>query len=120
MPEKIFLSYAHEDRHLVQEVLDALRKHELVTAKDVVFLDPYDSVLPGDIRKIIKEQISSASKVVIIASDHSAESEWVNYEAGMAAALDKPIVIFGRKGSGKSASLLRALPNVQRIELEAA
>ncbi len=120
MTEKIFLSYANEDRDLVRDVLDALRKHQLVTGKDVVFLDPHD-LAPGDnVRRMIKEQISSASKVVIIASDHSAGSEWVNYEAGMAAALDKPIVVLGRKGSGESASLIRALPNVQRIELEAA
>jgi len=120
MPEKIFLSYANEDRHLVQDVLDTLRRHHLVTSNDVEVMDPHDFSPGGNLREMIKEQINSASKVVIIASDHSAASEWVNYEAGMAAALDKPIVVLGRKGSGKSASLIHALPNVQRIELEAA
>lgn len=119
MPERIFLSYAVEDRNLVQGVRDALRKHQLVTENDVVFLDSHDFTPGADLRRMIKEQISSASKVVIIASGHSAESEWVNYEAGMAAALDKPIVVFDWKGSGKSGSLIRALPNVQRIKLEA-
>ena len=120
MPEKIFLSYASEDRDLVRGVLDALRKHHLVTAPDVVFLDPHDLTPGDDVRRKIQEQITSASKVVIIATDHTATSAWVNYEAGMAAALEKPIVVLGRKGSGKSASLIRGLPNVQSIELEAA
>jgi len=120
MSEKIFLSYANEDQHLVQGVLDALRERRLVSSKGVVFLDPHNFAPGEDLRRMIKEQISSATKVVIIASDNSAGSEWVNYEAGMAAALDKPIVVFGRKGSGKAASFIRALPNVQRIELEAA
>ena len=43
--------------------------------------------------------------VVVIMSDNSAKSQWVNYGAGMAAALERPIVVIGRKGSGKSALL---------------
>lgn len=119
MPEKIFLSYANEDRKLVRGVVEALRRRGLVTEGEVVLLDSHD-LAPGDnVRRMIKKQISAASKVVIIATDHSAGSEWVNYEAGMASALEKPIVVFGKKGSGKS-SLIRSLPDVQRIELEAA
>jgi nucleoside 2-deoxyribosyltransferase len=116
MPEKIFLSYANEDRDLLRDVIAKLRKQMI--AKDVIFLDPHDSSPGDDIRRMIKEQITSANKVVIIASDHSTSSAWVNYEAGMAAALDKPIVVFG-KGTGKTASFIRALANVQPIEIEA-
>ena len=46
MTEKIFLSYAHEDRDLVKGVLGTLRKHRIVTGNDVVILDPHDFV-PG-------------------------------------------------------------------------
>jgi hypothetical protein len=119
MPEKIFLSYANEDRDLVHDVLAQLRKHRLVSSKNVIFLDPRDSSAGSDIRRLIKEQIAAASTVVIIASDNSAQSAWVNYEAGMAAALDKPIVVMGRKGSGKTASFLGALAGVKPIEIEA-
>jgi len=35
----------------------------------------------------------------------------------MAAALDKPIVVMGKKGSGKIASFIRSLGNVQPIEI---
>jgi hypothetical protein len=117
MTEKIFVSYAHQDRDLVKAVVRALRKHGIVTAEDVVILDPHDFGPGDDIRMMIKDQIRSASKVVIIDSDNSANSEWVNYEAGMAAALEKPIFIMGRKGSGKTASFISALGNAQSIEI---
>lgn len=117
MTEKIFVSYAHQDRDLVQVVIQSLRKHGIVTEKDVVILDHQDFMPGEDVRRMIKDQISSASKVVIIASDNSANSEWVNYEAGMAAALEKPIFVMGRKGTGKSSALIRALDNVESIEI---
>jgi GTPase SAR1 family protein len=117
MTEKIFVSYAHQDRDLVQAVVQNLREHGIVTEQDVVILDHQDFIPGQDVRRMIKDQISSASKVVIIASDDSANSEWVNYEAGMAAALEKPIFVMGRKGTGKSSALIRALDNVESIEI---
>jgi hypothetical protein len=117
MAEKIFLSYAYQDRDLVPSVEEALRKHKVVTAEQVIIVDPEKDVHPGEnVREWIKDAISSASKVVIIASDDSAASQWVNYEAGMATALGKPIVVVGRKGVGKGA-LVGALENVQSIEM---
>jgi nucleoside 2-deoxyribosyltransferase len=115
MAERIFISYAREDRDLLRAVQEAIRKR----FADVVFLDlnPHDYKPGKNLRRIIQERIKSANKVAIIDSDHSANSAWVNYEAGMAAALDKPILVMGKKGSGKTASLLRGLANVQRIEI---
>jgi hypothetical protein len=118
MTEKIFLSYAREDRGLVGAVQRALRKHG-IAGNNVVIMDPHQKLKAGsNVRKMIKDQISSASKVVIIGSENSANSVWVNYEAGMAAALGKPIVLVGKKGSGKTASMLKAVGNVQFIQIE--
>jgi hypothetical protein len=118
MTEKIFLSYARQDRGLLGAVQRALRKHG-IAGNDVVIMDPHQKLKAGsNVRKMIKDQISSASKVVIIGSENSANSVWVNYEAGMAAALGKPIVIVGKKGSGKTASMLRAFGDVQFIKIE--
>ena len=119
MSERIFLSYARQDHRLVGAVRRALLERGMIRGNDVVIMA--DKILkPGisDVRKTIKDQINSASKVVIIASDNSANSDWVNYEAGMAAALGKPIVLVGKKGGGKTASTFKALANVQTIELE--
>jgi len=70
-----------------------------------------------DIRRAIRDQIKSADMVVIITSESSVESQWVNYEAGMADALGKPIVVVGRRGIGKS-SLLTNLADAKVIEIE--
>lgn len=119
MSETIFLSYDRQDRGLVEAVHRTLRKHGIVTGNDVVIMDPHQKLKAGsNVRQMIKDQISSASKVVIIASNNSANSVWVNYEAGMASALGKPIVIVGKKGSGKTAQMLRTFGNVQSIEME--
>jgi len=120
MSETIFLSYARQDRRLVASVRRILRKEGIVSGTDDVIVGPHQALKAGvsNIRKTIKDQIASASKVVIIASDNSANSVWVNYEAGMAAALGKPIVLIGKKGTGKTASMFRALGNVQFIPIE--
>lgn len=120
MSEKIFLSYAKQDRRLVGVVQRALRKKGIVERDDTVIVGPHQQLRRGmtNVRKTIKEQIGSASTVVIIVSDHSANSVWVNYEAGMAAALGKPIVLIGKKGSGKATTAFKALGNVQSIEIE--
>lgn len=118
MAERIFVSHAYQDHALVGAVEQTLRKHGIVTARDVIIVDSQQGIQAGEnLRERIKNLIRSASKVVIIVSDNSVESQWVNYEAGMAAALEKPIIIIGRKGIGKTA-LLQALGNVQSIEIE--
>lgn len=118
MTEKIFVSYAHQDRGLFKFIEQELRKHGIISAEEVMLLDPQSEFQAGDnIREAIKNQIRSASKVVIIASENSADSQWVNYEAGMASALEKPIIIFGKKGIGKTA-FLQTLGNVCSVEME--
>jgi nucleoside 2-deoxyribosyltransferase len=117
MTERIFVSYAHQDRALLGSLEQELRKHGVISSEEIVLIDPRSESHAGDnIRETIRDQIRSASKVVIIASESSANSQWVNYEAGMASALEKPIVIFAKKGSGKTA-FLPALGGVPSIEM---
>lgn len=118
MAEKIFVSYSHKDRLLVKGLEERLRQHGIVTAEDVVIFDPQSKFKPGDnVREAIKKQMMDASKVVIIASDTSAESQLMNYEAGMATALGKPIVVFRRKGAKRS-SFQNALGNIQAFTID--
>ncbi len=118
MTEKIFVSYVHEDRGFIDKVEQALRKHRVIGDEPVSIIDSLKEVKAGDdIRMALRKQIQSASKVVIIHTDKSESSQWVNYVAGMADALNKQIILIGRKGSGKT-SFLSNLANVHSIELE--
>jgi hypothetical protein len=69
-----------------------------LTSMEFQIFDPHKSVKAGDdARAIIRDQMMSASKVVVIVSPDTANSHWVNYEVGMASALGKAIVVMGSK-----------------------
>jgi nucleotide-binding universal stress UspA family protein len=118
MTEKVFVSYTHQDREVLHKVEKLLERHGIVKGGDVEIVDPVKELKVGDdIRRAIRDQIKSADIVVIVTSESKVESQWVNYEAGMADALGKPIVVVGRKGIGKS-SLLANLADAKVIEIE--
>lgn len=117
MTEKIFVSYAYEDRGVLDKLEQTLRKHYFIRDEKISIIDPLNEVKAGDnIREVLRNQIESATKVVIILTDKSEHSQWVNYEVGMAVALNKPIILVGKKGSGKT-SFLANLSDVHLIEL---
>ncbi len=116
MTEKIFISYSPKDRDHLEDLEQTLREHGIIKGDNFSLIDSFE-LSPGDNwRDSIKKAIQSASKVVILATDASASSQWVNYEAGMADALDKTIIVVEPKGSGKS-TLLSNLSKFQSIEL---
>lgn len=119
MAERIFVSYSHEDRKYLDGLKEILQKHGVVEGDEVSIIDPFSGVFSAgeDIRESIKKEIQSASKVVIIYTSNSASSQWVNYEVGMADALNKPVIVVGTRGSGKT-TLLSALKHIQLIEID--
>jgi len=120
MSRKIFLSYASEDKQHLEGIKELLEHHRITKqGENVSFIDPMsESFNPGaSIRELIKKQIESSSDVVVFATEDSLSSQWVNYEIGMADALNKPIVVVGRKGFGKT-SLLQSLEGVRLIEID--
>jgi nucleoside 2-deoxyribosyltransferase len=119
MTEKIFVSYAHEDRELAKNVEHQLREYGILTTEDVDIVDPLDELKGGEnIRDAVRSQMKAADMVVIIASKNSVNSKWVNYEAGMASALEKPVVILAEPGLDKGL-LLNTFHDVRLIEVEA-
>jgi hypothetical protein len=117
MVEKIFVSYAHQDKNLVGGVEKALRRHGFLQDNDVVILDPRQNLQAGvNVREAIKDQMAEASKVVVITSNHSRNSQWVNYEVGMADALGKPIVVMGT-GEVDKTGFLSGLSDFQSIDI---
>jgi len=119
MAERIFVSYSHEDRKYIDGLKEILQKHGVVEGNEISIIDPFSVVFSAgeDIRETIKKEIQSASKVVIIYTSNSDSSQWVNYEVGMADALNKPVIVVGTRGSGKT-TLLSSLKHIQLIEID--
>ena len=119
MTETVFLSYSHADRSLARRVEKHLKGLLKSKSQDFVVIDERQSVSVGeDIRKSLKAAMDSANTVVFLASPKSDGSQWMNYEAGLADALGKRMVVISPKGKGKSA-LQRNFPKgVQWIELD--
>lgn len=93
MVEKIFLSYAHQDREFAEQIAKRFKEPGPIASPNPVILDSKDIPAGANIREAIKDQIASADKIVIIASPSAKQSQWVNYEAGVASALGKPIIV---------------------------
>jgi hypothetical protein len=87
MGDKAFLVYTARDRHRIESAITQL--------PGLVMADSLESeIRPGDdVRAIIRDRVQSANEVVVFWSEAAATSQYVQYELGMADALDKPITI---------------------------
>jgi len=119
MNQKIFFSYAPRDRAFAESLKLKLREFLPAESQALDVVDAHATVTAGeDIRKAIKAAIDKASTVVIVSSPDGNASEYVNYEAGLADALGKDLVIVGRKGMVKSTLSNRFLDSARFIEVE--
>jgi TIR domain len=87
MGDKVFLSYAASDRHRIESAI--------VQLPGLGMADSLESELRSgdDVRAIIRDHVQSANRVVVFWSAAAATSQYVQYELGMADALDKPTTI---------------------------
>jgi putative ribosome biogenesis GTPase RsgA len=119
MSQKVFLSYADEDTALVRAVTDRLPELLQTNAKALeVFNAQTDVHIGENFRQRIKIEMETAGTVVFFSSPNSDKSQWVSYEAGMAEALGKNVVIVGRKGVGKSSLLRNFGSSVRTVEID--
>ena len=97
---KIFISYSHNDAPgRIDTLMAELRRTGVLTDVES-FTDVSPHSASGALLKDeIRSAIASASKVVILWTDAGSRSQWVNYEAGIADALGKPIVVAIPEGS---------------------
>lgn len=120
MSFKVFLSYATNDSaiaELVKAKIKDLLPHHKVEA--VEFSNSQSELVAGaDIRQSIKSAIEEANTVVVISSESSDLSPWVNYEAGLADALGKELLIVEQKGAADSALHRRFLESARIIKIE--
>lgn len=94
----IFISYAHADAPRVEDIKHELRRLGIVHDDDR-FIDPNHAAVPGSsLRGVLRKEIAAASMVVVMWGREASASANVNYEAGMADALDKPMVLVVPEG----------------------
>ncbi|MDB6012322.1 MAG: hypothetical protein JWL65_4572 [Gammaproteobacteria bacterium] len=119
MRQKVFISYATQDRSFAESLKARLNQFLAKPSQPLDFFDVQSSIAPGeDFRKAIKAAMDAADTVVIVSSPYGDSSQWVNYEAGLADALGKKLVFVGRKGMGKSALVRRFQDNARFIEVD--
>src|SRR5712691_5542650 len=94
----VFISYAMDDKPRIKKVIEELKTGQIIEEGDKI-VDTSDIFVPGSsLRTQVRKAIEAASKVVVVWSGAGAESDWVNYETGMAEALAKPILVVVPKG----------------------
>jgi hypothetical protein len=94
----IFMAYAHDDAARLDQMQVELRRRGIVQEGEE-FVDPARTIGPEtSIRGALREAIGSSSMMVVLWGPAAAASATVNYEVGMADALDKPIVVVVSEG----------------------
>ena len=120
MSHKIFLSYAYQDREFAESVkskIDELLPQLKMSAGDVFDVQE-DVDTDDDIRQSIKAAIEAAQTVIVISSVNADASPWVNYEAGLADALGKNLVVIGQQGGEDTALLHRFFDTAKIVKVE--
>jgi nucleoside 2-deoxyribosyltransferase len=94
MAKKLFLSYSIQDKGKIAAVVQKIRQQRSPQDEEMTVVDPSTELSYGDeIRAQIRKNIQDADAVVVVWTSSSANSSWVNYEAGMADALGKEIIV---------------------------
>src|SRR5712691_850878 len=107
----VFISYAMHDKSRIKKVIGELKSRGIVEESDQI-THASDVFVPGSsMRGQVRKAIEAASKVVVVWSGAGAESDWVNYEAGMAEALGKPVFVAVPKG--EASRIPRELEHIQ-------
>ena len=117
MAGKVFVSYVHQDREFAENVIHALAAKGHF-APGTVFSDLQHLSAEEEVSRWVRSEIQASDTVVLVMSEHAATSPWINYEAGLADAFGKEILVVGAKDVGEAA-LLAKLAAYQQIEVEA-
>jgi hypothetical protein len=91
--KQIFISYAMQDSAKLSSVIEKLQQ-ESQAKQQIRIIDSAQELPMGeDLRQYIRRRIQESDEVAVVWTKASAGSSFVNYEAAMADALDKPVVV---------------------------
>ncbi len=120
MSFKVFISYDTKDTafaDLVKSKIKELLPHHNIEATEI-FDVRSDLEVGADIRKSIKSAIEEANTVLVVSSEGSDLSPWVNYEVGLADALGKELVFVEQEGAADSELRRRFIESARIIKVE--
>jgi TIR domain-containing protein len=83
--KRIFLSYSYGDLDTARELAENLRHAD-------ISLDPDFAISGQQIVEQLNDTLRSASAVIILVSERSLKSQWVQFELGVALGTGKPII----------------------------
>lgn len=83
---KVFISYSSKDTAFAAQLERLLHKTSVSG-----FLDQSD-IAAGAGLSLIRDEINSASALLVLLSDDAVKSNWVLFEIGLAQSLGKPII----------------------------
>lgn len=117
MKNRIFISHARQDNQQLDKLMSALTEKGIISEDSVSFEDSQMPMVPGSsIRGAIRQAMESADTVVVYWTKNSASSDFVNYEIGMADALDKNLVVV--KPKNERTQLPFNLADIQVVEVD--
>ena len=88
MSGRVFLSYASGDAQVAKELVrQGLPGVEFSTWSDVAQIGAGESIASR-----IAESVNQASAILLLVSEESLASAWMQFELGIAWAMDKPVV----------------------------
>ena len=90
MKNKVFIYYAYQDDDQIDKLKSKLAEKGIISNETVVYDYSQRPMIPGSsLRGTIRKSLESSSTVVVYWTKNSSASDYVNYEMGMADALDK-------------------------------
>jgi len=89
----VFISYARSDARKVNSILKGLAARGVITKEDSVFKEEDLPAKHAELRKQVQHLIRSSSKFIVVWGKNSAQSQWVNYELGLADAFVKQVIV---------------------------
>lgn len=100
--KRVFISYAHDDEDAARDL--RIGFHDMEVSG---WMDQSDIATGAALAQKVKESLRQASAIVVLVSERSLKSKWVQFEIGAAFAMGKLIIpiLIGR------ADIEKALPD---------
>jgi uridine kinase len=85
--KRVFISYTHDDEDIARKLIDRLR-----ATATLEWIDQSDIGTGEHVAAKIKESLKTASAMVVLLSERSLTSKWIQFELGAAISIGLPIV----------------------------